>query len=86
MITWKEDDIGVADEVKQLAHLFRDQYNYFVWPYQIPSKAPQAELLLHIAQFIQRCGTDDGNLVILYYSGHGGRTADPMGSECVWSA
>jgi hypothetical protein len=43
-------------------------------------------LQLHIAQFIQRCGSDDDNLIILHYSGHGGKTADPMDSECVWSA
>jgi hypothetical protein len=86
LITWKDDDIGVADEVNELTHLFRDKFNFFVWPYQIPSKNSQAQLQLYIAQFILRCGSDDDNLIILHYSGHGGKTVDPMDSECVWSA
>ncbi|KUJ24440.1 uncharacterized protein LY89DRAFT_776560 [Mollisia scopiformis] len=86
LIRWKDDDIGVADEVKQLAQLFRDKFNFFVWPYQIPTENSQVELYLHIAQFIQRCGSENDNLIILHYSGHGGRTADLMNSECVWSA
>jgi hypothetical protein len=86
LVTWKDDDIGVASEVDELAHLFRDEFSFFVWPYQIPSNNSQVQLQLHVAQFIERCGSSDDNLIILYYSGHGGRTADRMSSECEWSA
>jgi hypothetical protein len=85
LVMWKDDDIGVADEVDELARHFRE-FNFLVWLYQIPSENSQAQLQLHVAQFIRRCGSDGDNLIILHYSGHGGRTADRMSSGCVWSA
>ena len=85
LLRWQDDDIGVAGEIDSLANLFR-LFNFVVWPYQIPSENSQAQLQLQIAQFIQRCGSDGENLIILYYSGHGGRNADGKSSECVWSA
>jgi hypothetical protein len=88
LVTWKEDDMppGVADEVDELERVFRYEFTFLTWPYKIPSENSQAQLQLHVAKFIQHCASEEGNLVILYYSGHGGRTVDRMSSECIWSA
>lgn len=86
VVTWKDDDIGVADEVAEVIDHFRQQLNFIVWPYHIPSQSSQSELQVHVAQFIQQCGIDEDALVILFYSGHGGQTLERSSSECVWAA
>ena len=85
LVQWKDDDIGVSGELEELAKLFRG-FSFLVWPYRIPSENSQAQFQSHVAQFINNCGSDKDGLIILYYSGHGGRTVNQMSSECVWSA
>lgn len=86
IVTWIEDDIGVAGEVEELVRLFRSDFKYLVWEYRIPSDNAQSELQVHISQFIRQCGSDEDALILLYYSGHGGQTRDRMSSEFVWAA
>jgi hypothetical protein len=86
VVSWKDDDIGVADEVADVVDLFRHEFDFFVWPYHIPSEETQSKFQVHVAQFIDQFGMDEDALIILYYSGHGGQTDDATSSECVWAA
>jgi hypothetical protein len=86
LLSWKDSDIEVLGaEIKELARVFRQHFNYLVWPYHIPSQEPQTRLQLHVAQFIARYGQED-NLVVVFYSGHGGRTIDRTNPACIWAA
>jgi hypothetical protein len=83
MLTWKDNDLEIEDEVIRLERIFREHFNYFVWHYHIPSRDPQTQLALRVVQFINNFGGNDGNLILVYYSGHGGPA---KGTECIWSA
>ncbi|KAF2829602.1 hypothetical protein CC86DRAFT_464137 [Ophiobolus disseminans] len=85
LMLWKDDDIGVAPEVAKLANFFRD-CGFLVWPYHIPSIDSQSKLHLKVAQFVDLYSNDADALMIVYYSGHGGKTLDNMSSECTWAA
>ncbi|KAK0659743.1 hypothetical protein QBC41DRAFT_331334 [Cercophora samala] len=84
LLSWKDDDIGCADEIAELEHMFRDSFNYAVWPYRIPSQDPETNLNLTVAQFVSSFGREDG-LIIVYYGGHGGPKVDTK-SPCTWAA
>lgn len=83
LLTWKDTDLDIADEVDQLKQVFREHFAYFVWHYHIPSENSQTQLALRVVQFISNFGGNDDNLVLVYYGGHGGPA---MGTECIWSA
>ena len=84
LVTWEDDDIGVADEVEELGRIFREHLNYAVRLYRIPSENAQTQLQLYIARLINQC--DEDNLTVTFYSRHGGPTQDRTSLECVWSA
>lgn len=86
LLTWVETDIGpyLMEEVTELSKMFRDVFNYAVWPYKIPSLDAERSLNLAIAQFIKSFGHED-NLLIVYYSGHGGPRVETKG-PCTWAA
>src|SRR6266699_3898994 len=86
LLNWAEDDIGphLAKEAADLSQMFRDVFNYVVWPYKIPSVDSERSLNLAMAQFIKSFGHED-NLLIVYYSGHGGPRVEEKG-PCTWAA
>lgn len=84
LLSWRDDDIGCANEVAQMARMFKDDFNYDVWPYKIPSQDPECSLSLTVAQFIKSFGGEE-NLIIVYYGGHGGPQAATK-SPCTWAA
>jgi hypothetical protein len=86
LLTWAEDDIGLIDEIDELERVFSEEFRYFVWRYQIPSQRSQVELQLQITSFIKLWGSSEENLIIVFYSGHGGPTRNNLSSECIWSA
>ncbi|KAJ4358750.1 uncharacterized protein N0V89_003334 [Didymosphaeria variabile] len=86
LLSWKDSDIKeIADELSELGSIFREQFNYLVWPYHIPSQKPQEELQVHVSQFISRYA-DEENLIVVFYSGHGGRAANSEDAACIWAA
>lgn len=84
LLYWKDDDLGCAAEVDDLGRVFRNDFNYSVGSYRIPSRDPQSSLNLKMAQFISECGGDN-NLIIVYYGGHGG-LENPEETSCTWAA
>lgn len=84
LLSWKDDDIGCAAEIDELAELFCGEcFGYNVFKYRIPSEDSQAQLNFRIAQFILSSGRDE-NLLIVYYGGHSMRVKDR--SPCTWVA
>jgi hypothetical protein len=86
LLRWAEDDIGphLAREVDELHRLFGDVFKYAVSEYKIPSIDPGTALNSYVANYIETFGGDD-NLIIVFYSGHGGPQVSTK-SPCTWSA
>lgn len=84
LLTWKDDDIGVEGEVKQLGEMFKTTFNYSIWPFKIPSESSGAELGYFILKAVRQFGGEDG-LLIVYYGGHGGPAVQTK-SPCTWAA
>lgn len=84
LLTWKDDDIGVEGEVKQLGEIFKTTFNYSIWPFKIPSESPGTELGAFIIKAVRSFGGEDG-LLIVYYGGHGGPAVQTK-SPCTWAA
>ncbi|KAI1174286.1 hypothetical protein F4777DRAFT_390127 [Nemania sp. FL0916] len=86
LLSWEDDDIGVAGEIEQLSEMLCDsnRFGCQVWSYQIPSQNPARALNFRLAQFLDEFGNED-NLIIVYYGGHGGPRVSTKG-PCTWAA
>jgi hypothetical protein len=84
---WQEDDFrpSCRDESQKMVSLFRDEFHYNVDEFAIPMDADKCgdELELTIARF-KREYNSVGNLMIVYYSGHGDR--DRTNNKAIWAA
>lgn len=80
-LSWEGCDVAFENDLSQVTLLFQESFNYDVYPYKIPSNRSQSKLNCHIANFIEEYGRD-GNLIIVYYGGHGGYHK----SKCEWAA
>ena len=86
LLSWKDDDLGVAQEIETLRHVFRDMYNFQVQEYQIPSSKPDRNLKHRVWEFLGHKIIDNKeNLLILYYGGHA-RRAMQSNEAPVWFA
>ncbi|KAL1656408.1 hypothetical protein SLS61_000871 [Didymella pomorum] len=73
LINWAPelDELKTKSEVEELQSLFRDRFRYNVEAVELNVKRkPQHQLQSSIAQFTQKFD-GPGNLLIVYYSGHG---------------
>ena len=68
LISWEDDDLGVAKEVEELQNVFDSLYHYDVEVYQIPSIKPDKPLKRRMLEFLDEDGEEA--LLILYYAGH----------------
>ena len=84
LIQWEDEDLGVDEEVRKLEAVFScghpKGYNFHTQRYSIPNDDPEDQLTLRLMDF--RKGATDEDLLIVYYAGHAGGTAQ----ECIWSA
>ena len=71
LLSWAEDDLGVAHEIRGLRHVFRDLYKFEVQEYQIPSLKPDKALKRRVSDFLDN--DDKDNLFVIYYGGHARR-------------
>jgi hypothetical protein len=68
---WQEDDLGVAFKLHTLSAVLKDTYSLSsVDTHLIPSKNPYSSVERAIDNF-KRSYSDPGNLLIVYYTGHG---------------
>ena len=71
LLSWKEDDLGVADEVEELENVLRIDYAcQSVRRWEIPSLKPYSNLEDELYQFKKAHSSSD-SLLIVYYAGHG---------------
>ena len=84
ILSWKDTDLKLDEEFQALESLFQKTFNYHVKRYEIPSERPQYQLGHHINNFLPLHGVP-GNLVIVYYGGHGGPPKNGS-TECEWAA
>lgn len=72
---WQDDDLGCKTEVDALAVVLLDNYGIPSESYGIPSQKPQTQLSQRLLSFDTKYD-DNSELLIFYYGGHGGNTAD----------
>ncbi|KAL8726167.1 MAG: hypothetical protein Q9166_006884 [cf. Caloplaca sp. 2 TL-2023] len=80
LLSWEDDDLGVAAEIDDLEKVFRDIYGYRVDRWKIPSITSHNALVYHIMQSLRDFESND-KLFITYYGGHGFMNDD---RQCVW--
>ncbi|EKG20942.1 hypothetical protein MPH_01806 [Macrophomina phaseolina MS6] len=71
LLSWKESDIDVSEELSELSSVFRNDYNFNVQHKQLEeSDTPQLQLDSILSKFVWK---NEGahNLCIIYYAGHG---------------
>ncbi|KAL9629023.1 MAG: hypothetical protein Q9204_005515 [Flavoplaca sp. TL-2023a] len=80
LLSWEDDDLGVAVEIDDLETVFRDIYGYRVERWKIPSTTSHNSLVYRIMQVLRDFESSD-KLLITYYGGHGFMNDD---RQCVW--
>ena len=81
LLSWEDDNLGVADEIGDLGDVFRHLYGFQTEEWRIPSKRSHNSLASKILGFLDDYESKD-NLLIVYYGGHGEMNDD---RQCVWS-
>ena len=83
LVQWEDEDLGVDGEVEKLEAVFSSNYpkgyNFYTQRYSIPNDDPEDQLAFRLMDF--RRGATSNDLLILYYAGHAGGSAQ----ECIWS-
>jgi hypothetical protein len=71
MISWSQDDLGVALELNTLVNVFEGQYGFNVENWKIPAnEKSHSNLMQKALDFLEDYDSTD-NLFIIYYAGHG---------------
>ena len=84
ILLWQDDDLGCLIEANQFSAFLKLHFNYQVQLFFIPSNRPETSLSRAISDFLYDHGSL-GNLVLLYYTGHG--DPDLEGDrQAVWAA
>jgi len=60
----------IVEQIRNLEDVFHREYNFQTQKLQISDKRPQSQLNMELANFVHNHG-HDGNLLIIYYAGHG---------------
>lgn len=69
LLSWEEDDLGIAEEVEALAKIFKSAFAFRVEAVKIRSKKPHKQVRFLLTKLLGR--TEENQLAIIYYSGHG---------------
>lgn len=95
LLSWKDNDLpSVSAEINDLADVLFNGYEIQSRRFEIPSTRPEPALLGEFLQFQEavdhRTGkpnNDEGNLLIVYYGGHGHpELNDKIHGKCFWAA
>ncbi|KAI9644511.1 hypothetical protein NHQ30_006532 [Ciborinia camelliae] len=70
IVHWASDDLGVSEEIENLADVFQDLYHFEVAKFEIPDLQPASKLSNRVRIFIGDNSPD--TLLIFGYNGHGG--------------
>lgn len=90
LLSFAEDDLGVASEIGPLQDVFKNNYRYETEVWEIPSKSPLSALSQKLHEFREEYCDDNHEandqlpLLIVYYGGHAAEP--PRGQNiCLWS-
>ena len=90
LLSFEEDDLGVAAEIAPLQEVFENKYRYETEAWQIPSRSPLSALSSKLHKFREEYCNDSREphdalpLLIVYYGGHA--VQPPEGENfCLWS-
>ena len=83
LLQWEADDIGVKEEIFLLRQVFRNQFNFNVENWYIPSSNSFHSLQDKIYDF-QKAHQSKWELLIVYYGGHA--EADTRRGRSIWHA
>ena len=81
LLSWKDDDLGVIEEVTELQDVLGNDYAFYVETWEIPTAKAHNSLATKLLDFINAHEGKD-NLLIVYYGGHGRMDDD---RQSVWS-
>ncbi len=70
LISWKDDDLGVVEEINELKSIFRDTYKFSVETWAIPSGKWRCFNLVRKIQSLLESDDAQGTLFVFYYGGH----------------
>jgi hypothetical protein len=70
LLRWEEDPMGVQFDLNDLAKVFEISYGFNTEIWLIPTKESFNALMIKALSVVEDFGKD-GNLLIVYYSGHG---------------
>ncbi|KAK4209563.1 hypothetical protein QBC37DRAFT_450105, partial [Rhypophila decipiens] len=83
LVSWEDDDLGVAAELRVLSQLLQDVYHYDVEQWKIPSVDSFKALDRHIRHATEDIWGAKSSLFILFYAGHA-RPSGGLGSFPRW--
>lgn len=82
LLSWEENDLkAVPGETEELADVLSQGYGASITHWKIPSEEPFLKLNSAVSNFLVR-DNEAGNLIIVYYGGHGVSSPD----QCCWAA
>lgn len=83
-LSWADDDLGVKKEICDLRSLFRHDFNYQVYEWELPSgQGGYVATMCKIDEFTKDHG-GEGTLIILYYGGHAYQDPTRASSGPIW--
>ncbi|KAI4286207.1 MAG: hypothetical protein L6R38_000103 [Xanthoria sp. 2 TBL-2021] len=80
LLSWEDDDLGVATEISELDDVFRYVYGYTTDQWKIPSTQSHIALVRRILDLLADSASRD-KLLIVYYGGHAYMNDQ---RNCVW--
>ncbi len=84
LLSWEDDNLGVAQEIERLGYVFAKLYCFNVHEYRIPRKKPGMAAISRVSSLLQMVDAH-GNLLIVYYAGHA-RLSRQSNEPPIWAA
>jgi hypothetical protein len=83
-LSWKDDTLGVMQEINELESVLSKLYRFTIHRYDIHGEKPGRDTQSRVTQFLLENDSRD-HLLILYYAGHA--MSSRQGSEApIWAA
>lgn len=83
LISWEDDNLGVEREIRRLAYVFSNLYEFTVHEFRIPRKTPGRSTTSRITSLLE--SESQETLFIVYYAGHAGLGAQ-VNDPPIWAA
>ncbi|KAL8723578.1 MAG: hypothetical protein Q9181_007252 [Wetmoreana brouardii] len=81
LLSWENDELGVILELQELDDVLSQTYHFQTEQWKIPDLNSHNALAFRLVEFLKN-HTANGNLLLIYYGGHGHMNDD---RQCIWS-